>query len=333
METKSFPTYPKIELHRHLEGSIRQSTYFELAKKQGLIPKEMTLEELRPRIQYMDGDVRSLAAGLKKMEPIRYIIKNPEILARVVYEAFEDAVNEGCIYTEIRFSSTHMFLQGMKEEDIANGAYEGLCLAKSKLHTGGCLIAGITREKANDFADRITSFAINNQDKGIYAMDLFGDERVAPEESKPYFDRAHAAGMSITIHAGEAGGAENIETAVNMLHATRIGHGTHLFERPDVVELVKRNKLLIESCPSSNVQCHAVETIEEHPLKRYFQEGIPCVICADDPRFMKLSMDGEYDVARSILGVTDEEIKKNLRIAADYIFDKDYIPTLKKELA
>lgn len=332
METKGF-SFPKIELHRHLEGSIRQTTYFELAKEQGLIPREMTLEELIPAIQYMEGDVRTLPAGLKKMEPIRYIIKNPEILARVVYEAFEDAVLEGCVYTEIRFSSTHMFLQGMTEKEIADGAYEGLCMAKRKLHTGGCLIAGITREKANDFADRITTFAINNQDKGIYGMDLFGDERVAPEESKAYFDRAYDAGMRITIHAGESGGADNIRTAINMLHAERIGHGTHLFEKNSVVDLIREKKILIESCPSSNVQTGAVEVIEEHPLKKYFENDIPCAICTDDPRFMGLNMDSEYSVAEKILGVTEEEIKQSLRITADYIFDRDYIPVLKKELA
>lgn len=324
---------PKVELHRHLEGSIRPETYFELARSQNIPLGVSSLKELLPAIQYRPGDERTLPAFLQKLKPMRRILTDRETLCRVTYEAFEDAAKDGALYVELRFSASHMLLQGMAEQDIAAGLSEGLHLAKKKLGIGACLIAGITRELGAEMAEKITSLAIRNIHNGILALDLFGDERIAPELFFMHFSRARDAGLCITVHAGEGGGAHNIRTAVEQLGAARIGHGVRIVEDASVIHLVKDKNVLLEMCPTSNVQTGAIANLWEHPLKRMLELGVHVSISTDDPQFSNTTLAEEYRIARDELGLSDAQLMQITNIAADHIFDIAYIPTLKKALA
>lgn len=323
---------PKLELHRHLEGSIRPETYFELAREQHLPLLEPTLEQLLPRIQYRPGDERSLPAFLRKLQPTRNIFTNPEVLARVTFEAFEDAAHSGAIYAEIRFSASHMFLRGMKEEEIAQGLWEGLRTARQRLGMDGCLIAGITRELGGEMAERVTRFALKYSHKGILGMDLFGNEEIPPGQFQPFFDRAKEAGLGITIHAGEGGGPEHIRTAIEQLHATRIGHGVHVVWDPQVMELVRDMGVLLEMCPTSNVQTGAVPRLEDHPLRQVLDYGIQACVSSDDPQFSDTTLEREYEIAHTVLGVPLADLHRSTCQAVQHIFERERIRALEERL-
>lgn len=316
---------PKVELHRHLEGSIRPQTYFELARQKNL--------PMRTASRYQDGDERSLPAFLRKMLPIRYILTDPETLARVTCEAVEDAARDGTLYVEIRFSASHMLLQGMQPAEIAQGLCQGMAQAKRKTGVGGCLIAGITRELGPEMAEKITALAIGNMADGILGLDLFGDERIPPQDFCPFFQRAREAGLSITVHAGEGGGAENVHTAVEKLHACRIGHGVRSVEDEAVVRLLKERGVLLEVCPTSNVQTGTVPSLAQHPLPLLLRQGVPVSLSTDDPQFCGVDLCGEYRLAHEVLGVPLETLAGMADVAAGYLFDRDYEKTLRQTLA
>ncbi len=258
------------------------------------------------------------------MLPIRYIISDPETLERVSAEAVEDAALDGSRYVELRFSASHMLLGGMQADDIARGLSRGMAAAKRKTGIGGCLIAGITRELEFEMAEAITEFAINHMQDGILGMDLFGDERVPPKRFQPLFNRAHAAGLGITIHAGEAGGAENIRTAVEDLHASRIGHGVRIVEDTAVMELVKSHGILLEICPTSNVQTGAVASMKTHALPIILKRGIQMALSTDDPQFCGTTLPREYAIAHRELGVPKETLAQMASVAARHVFDKSW---------
>lgn len=325
-------TVPKLELHRHLEGAIRTRTYFEIMRARNVDLPADTPEELLAHMQYREGDERSLPAFLKKLKPARHILTDSETLARACFEAIEDAALDGIKYIEIRFSASHMLLQGMTPKDIISGLEEGLRLGKKTYDIGGCLIAGVTRELGPEMAERIADIAINGMQYGILGMDLFGDERIPPEQYIDLFSRAHAAGLCITIHAGESAGPENIRTAILQLHATRIGHGVHIVEDPKVMHLARDQGILLEMCPSSNVQTGAIAELCAHPLKRVLEAGIPACICTDDPQFSGITLSGEYWIAEKKLGLPQDTLADMTRSAVGWIFDKKELCRLQKLL-
>ena len=205
---------------------------------------------------------------MAKLQPARHILTDPETLTRVCFEAIEDAALDGIKYVEIRFSASHMFLQGMTPEDIVSGLEEGLQLAKKSYDVGGCLIAGITRELGSEMAELVTGIAIKNMHRSILGMDLFGDERIPADHYQDLFERAHEAGICITIHAGESAGPANIRTAILQLHAMRIGHGVHIVQDLEMMRLARDKGVLLEMCPTSNVQTGAIASLSEHPLRQ-----------------------------------------------------------------
>ena len=320
--TESFIDVPKIELHCHLEGAIRPATYFEIMRARKKPLQADTLEELLPYILFDERDARNLSDGLKKLKPLRYILTDPETLARICFEVFEDAALDGVKYLEVRFSSSHMLMQGMTPGDIAAGLEEGFRMARKSYDIGGCFIAGITRELP-EMAEHVTNLAINNMHRGILGMDIFGDEKVPPENYKNLIGLGHDAGLQITIHAGESAGPENIHTAITQMHATRIGHGVHIVQDSEVMRLARDQGVLLEMCPTSNVCSGAIARLSDHPLKQVMEFGIPACVCSDDPQFFRTTLSTEYKVAEEVLGVPRGELATMTLKAVDWIFNKD----------
>ena len=140
---------------------------------------------------------------------------------------------------------------------------------------------------------------------------------------------AHQAGLHLTIHAGEAKGAENVKEAIE-IGAERIGHGVRLFEDPSVIQLAKSRNVLLEMCPTSNVQTGAVETMRKHPLPIAYRDGIPVCINTDDPGVSNTDLVQEYTIAQEQLGFSIEDLSLLNLSAADYIFDNGSISKVRE---
>ncbi|MDX1524267.1 MAG: adenosine deaminase, partial [Anaerolineae bacterium] len=217
---------PKIDLHRHLEGSLRLSTLSEIAHQHGVDLPSLSLEELRPYVQVVD-DTPDFLGFLAKFKLLRRFYSSREAVMRIAYEAVADAAADNIRYLELRFNPVALALnQGFSFEDVADWVTDATKKAQKEHAIQVRLIVQLGRHEPQ-YAFQLAEIAADRQDQGIVGIDLAGDEINYP--ITPHFVQvftwAKKQGLRITIHAGEAGGAGNIREAIEKLGAERIGHG------------------------------------------------------------------------------------------------------------
>ncbi len=326
--------WPKIDLHHHLEGSIRTASYLEIMRERKLdrkikIPMNDP-EWLRHLLEVGPYDQGDFHWCLSKFHWLRFALADKESIARLVYEAIEDAAKDHVKYLELRISPGPLLEKGISQEDILAGIEEGWRLGEAKNDILVGIIAGITREQPIEYAEKVVDLAIQGLDRGIRGIDLLSDETYPPELFiKPYL-RAEQAGLFRTVHAGEHGGTKNIITAVRDLHADRIGHGTFLYrDHPtDGLHAVLEKDVHIECCLSTNVAVGNISAIAEHPIRRMMDDGVSVNINADDPIQSNVVLSREYTAARDEIGISEEKLASMSVRTLDHIFR----PELKERL-
>lgn len=316
-----FKLWPKIELHRHLEGSIRIETIRQLAYAAALPIAQAGSEELRRACTVMADEERSLRQFLTKFMLLRKLITGPEAIQRLAFEAAEDAALDGTIYLELRFNYLHMRRQGISSADIIDALEDGARQAKKQYNITVGYICGIARDLPVEESEEAVDFAIENMHRGILAIDLMNDERFPPALFQRQFMRAKAAGLHVTVHAGESAGPQNIIDAVQLLGAERIGHGARIFQgNSGAPELVYKRNVLVECCLTSNVQTGAVSSLQEHPLIELDRLGVPLCLNTDDPGVSGITLSGEYAVASETMGMGKSALYNTLYRATEHIF-------------
>lgn len=307
----TFLMWPKVELHRHIEGSMRISTFLDLARQAKLDLPDWSLVGARGLIELREEELHAFSGFLRAFSWLRKVLCTKEALTRVTYEAIADAAAENIRYLELRFNPGAMFMQGMEEADVASAICEAVEAGQKAFPIYVGIIGIIGRDMREEIYTRAVDFCIRYFKRGIDAIDLAGSETVPPEGFAPYFRRAREAGMPVTIHAGEIAGAQNIISSIRLLGARRIGHGTHLFEMEEAVNCVLDYGVAIETCLTSNLHTGAVKRLEDHPLPRMLAKGIPVSINADDPTLSRgLTLAEEYRVATDVLGLNKETLRK-----------------------
>lgn len=331
---KDFNSWPKLDLHHHLEGSIRTDTYIELMKERGLDKKiripmddKVWLERLLKVGPHDEGDFHWC---LSKFHWLRFCVADKEAISRLIFEAIEDSAKDNVKYLELRISPGPLMEKGIEMDDIIAGIQEGWNLGERKTGIKVGIIAGITREQPLEYAEKVVDLAIKGMDKGIRGIDLLSDESYPPELFQHPYERAKAAGLGRTVHAGEYGGTANIITAVNLLHADRIGHGTLLYrDHPTAgLKAVLDKDVHIECNLSTNVAVGNIKDVSEHPIKRMMNDGVSVNINTDDPIQSNVVLSREYQYAYEKVGITKENLKKMQIRTLDHIFR----PELKEEL-
>lgn len=277
-----FRLLPKIDLHRHLEGSIRFDTFVELAREVGLgAPKP----ELRRRTS-MRGEKPGFRRFLSKFELYRGLYPSRDWIERVAFEAAEDAKKDGVIHLELRFSPTH-FGRRMKAtgEDVAEWVAQGA----RRAGIGVTFIATFGR----DFGvagNEPTTRAVRGT--GLFSgLDLAGDESVSAKPFVPLFRKLK---LPVTIHAGEAGGPENVRQAIEEFGARRIGHGVQVLKDRALAELSRKLRVHYEVCLTSEVQTGAAPSWKSHPGIRMGSGGIWMSLNTDDPAVCGVALSGEF---------------------------------------
>ena len=311
--------WPKVELHRHLEGSVRFETAWELAQENPELAG-WSPEQLRQAIEF-DGE-RNFAHFLSKFETLRKLYTRPEHIQRVAAEAIEDAARDNIRYMELRFSPDHFATtSGLDRDQIADWILDS-ANESARLHgiTVRFLLT-IGRGYAPEITTRILAIALRTREKGVVGVDLAGDEiRFPAEPFAPLFTRAYDEGLGITIHAGEAGPASSVAQAVVALHAHRIGHGIRSIENPNVVALLKQREVALEVCPTSNIQTGVVNSFATHPLPALLEAGLAVVICSDDPNISRITLTDEYTTALVDMGVAPETLAQCVMNGIEHAF-------------
>jgi len=306
---------PSIELHRHLEGSLRIQSLLELAI-QNETPLPTTDPTALAKIAQVLEPMDSLDAVLAAFDLFQNAFQTLPAVQRLTYEAVVDAALDGVRLLELRFSPAFMAQPaGLDWDAMMASVLAGVQQAQGEHPIAVGLIAIVSRIYGPESARETAAFAAN------WRKDLVGFDLADVEEHWPARDFAaaiepvHKAGLPVTVHSGENTGAEHIRDSLDWLHARRIGHGVSLIQDPALMRRCADEGILIEACPTSNVRTRAVPSLEEHPALALLRAGVPVSINSDDPGLFDIRLSGELRLAQSHMGFGEADIQDALRCA------------------
>ena len=314
-------TLPKIDLHRHLEGSLRLETLLEIARKYNLKVPSTTLEALRPFVQ-VTNDPATHEAFLGKFEVLRHFYRTPEMIRRLVYEAVVDAAEDNVKYLELRFSPQALSrVRGFSMADAADWVIESVAQAEADYDIQVGLIVTLVRHDPVPQATQVAEIAFERFGKGIVGLDLAGDEVKFPSRPfTPLFEEAKKVGLGITVHAGEWASAYGVREAILDLFADRIGHGVRTLENSEILQLVRDHQTAFEVCLTSNLQTGVVHQMNHHPLVDMLDLGLLATINTDDPSISNCTLTDEYEIALNKLKISYPTLRQTILTAANSAF-------------
>jgi adenosine deaminase len=312
---------PKIDLHRHLEGSLRLTTLQEIALQYRLDLPARDIEELRPYVQ-VTNDEPNYRNFLEKFHVLRRFYQSPEIIHRFTYECVADAAQDNVRYLELRFTPMALAkTQGYQLHEVTHWALMAVEKARQDFpHMQVELIASINRHESLEVAERVTQIAVDHKDD-IVALDLAGDEVNFPAAPfAPLFREAKRAGLGLVAHAGEWTGPATVRHAIEELNVDRIGHGVRVVEDPEVAALARERGVAFEVCVTSNLQSGVVQRLADHPLRDMSYLQLKTTINTDDPAVSDITLTDEYEVVVEDLGLSQDDIKAAIVTAAGCAF-------------
>jgi aminodeoxyfutalosine deaminase len=292
---------PKIELHVHLEGTIRPATLLEIARRnQQPLPAD-TVEGLAALYEFTDFthfiDVWVLTTNC---------LRTRDDFRRVVVDYAEQAAGFGAVYLEGIFSPSERVHRGVAWDEIFGGYTEGAEEAQERFGVTVRLTPDLYRGVPVEVAEECARVSVRYRDRGVVGLGLGGIEAGRP--ASPYrtaFDIARDGGLGIVPHAGEAAGPESLREILTM-DPDRIRHGVRAVEDPAVLAEIVDRGLVLDVCPTSNLRTGVVGSIDDHPLPRLRAAGVACSISTDDPAMFGTDLGREYEIAEK-LGVGPAE--------------------------
>lgn len=317
----TFRALPKVELHRHLEGSLRLDTMLDVATQHGItIPADVL--RLSTLVQIQEEDKLTFQNFLSKFNTLRLFYRSPDVIHRITREAVEDAAKDNVKYMELRF--TPVALSRAERFPLHDVIDWVLSSAKDAGETHGVtvrLIASVNRHESAELAEQVAWLAADHVKDGLIALDLAGNEADFP--SQPFygiFKEAKQAGLHVTIHAGEWGPAYNVREAIEEIGAERIGHGVRVMEDESIVALARERQTAFEVCITSNYQSGVFESLETHPLMQMLEAGLNVTINTDDPSISRITLSHEYYAACEDLKMPQNTLKQRIVAAAKASF-------------
>jgi adenosine deaminase len=300
---------PKAELHVHLDGSVRPATMLELARSARV---ELPARDPEALARFMlVTDARNLEDYLARFDITVSLLQTPEAIERVAYEMVEDAARDNLRYLEVRYDphlSTH---GGLTMDEVVAAERRGFDRGYSDFGVPTGIINCTLRHYDPARSVEIARHSVRCRPLGVVGFDLAGGEAGRlPGRHAEAFDIALAGNLGITVHAGEAAGAESVAEAVRRCHAVRIGHGTRLREDPGLTDYVRDRQILVEINITSNLQTRVVDRASAHPVREYFDAGLAVTLCTDSWLMSGVSLSDEYWLAHQELGFTREEIDR-----------------------
>jgi adenosine deaminase len=311
---------PKVELHRHLEGSVRLSTLVEVGRKHGI--KLTGTERLRSLVQVREDESFTFENFLSKFATLRLFYRSPEVIGRITREAIEDAAIDNIRHLELRFTPFALSkAEGFPLSEVMDWVIEATQQSAAEFGISTRLIASVNRNESVELAEEVTRAAIDRKDAGIVGFDLAGSESTHPAD--PFlglFREVQQEGMKITVHAGEWNGAENVRQAIEAFNANRIGHGVRVMEDRSVVELARERGTPFEVCITSNYQSGVVPNLCDHPFPSMHAAGLNVTLNTDDPSISQIVLSTEYRLANEELGVPLATLRERTLAAAKAAF-------------
>ena len=304
---------PKIELHVHLDTSVRPRTVGDLARQQGIpVPDDLNAALIAPPI------CTNLKDYLTRVELALKVLQTSAALERVAYELVEDMAAENMVYAEIRYAPQLCTRRGLSMQQVIDAVAAGLRAAQTDFGVRSGQIICCLRHDPSALSHEVAQYAIANWAPGkVIALDLAADEAAyGGIPHRTAFRLTRGVGMPRTVHAGEAANAESIREAIEELGAQRIGHGVHLQQDPSLYAPIRAQRIALEMCPTSNVQTRAVRSLAQHPIDRYLKHDLPVTVNTDGRTTSHTNLTREYVSLVQQFGWGLPELKRVVLTAA-----------------
>jgi aminodeoxyfutalosine deaminase len=286
-------TYPKIELHVHLEGTVRPRTLLEIARRNDYALPVETEEELEALY-----DFRDFAHFIEIWILTTNALRTEADFRQVVTDYAEEAASHGAAYVEAIFSPAERVRRGVGWDEIFNGYCDGAQAARELHGVEVRLTPDIVRGYPLDSAEQVVRYSARYRDRGIVGIGLGGLEaEFPPEPYEPVFALARELGLPSVPHAGEVAGPSSVRGALERLGAVRLRHGIRAADDPGLLRELAARRVVLDVCPLSNVRTRAVRSLEEHPLPELVAAGALCSISTDDPAMFGTDLSRDCNAA------------------------------------
>ncbi len=330
---------PKAELHLHLEGSVDQPTLAELSRRHrapvpagednhyGENPDSWrVLSEADVRRLYHYRDFTGFMLAFKA---VTERLRAPDDYELITYRLMERLAAENVVHAEVYVSVGVIHWRGQDFAPIFDGLERGRARGEKDFGVSLLWIFDAVRHFGAAPAERVLDEAIARRDRHVVGIGIGGDERrAAPELFRDVYRRAREHGLRLTAHAGETTGPESIAGALDALCAERIGHGLSAARDERLMERLAREQVPIEICLSSNVRTNCCAGIEQHPFRTYFDRGLLVTLNTDDPAMFGTSLAREYQLAQTVFGLSDAD----LRVLARNSFHASFLNVSQNEI-
>jgi adenosine deaminase len=282
---------PKIELHVHLEGSIRPETLLILAQRSNVTLPAQDVEGLRRWYTFRD-----FAHFIEIYMTFARCLRTPDDIELIAREFFSGQAAQNIRYSEVTYTPYSQYVANKIpfHEQLAalNRARDW---AEQELGVSAGWVFDISRNTEPEEGLVVAEWAISAMGDGCVALGLGGPEiGNPPEKFREAFERAHNAGLPAVPHAGETEGPASIWGALEALHAVRIGHGVRCLEDPALVQVLRERQIPLEVCPTSNVCLKVTPEFASHPFRRLVEDGLVVTLNSDDPPMFNTTLTDEY---------------------------------------
>jgi len=309
---------PKAELHLHLEGAVSPETLVQLRQRHG---KQSTLAQAESLYQYRDFN-----GFLMAFKTLTEDLHTPEDYELIAYRLIEQLKAENVLHAEVYVSVGVCLWRKQDFEAIFEGLERGRERGERDFGVSLLWIFDAVRQFGSGAAQDVFELAAKFRDRNVVAVGIGGDEQKAPPEL--FRDAyAHAAdqGLRLTAHAGETAGPESVWGALN-LGAERIGHGLTAQQDPELIEELATRQIPVEICITSNLRTGCCGKISDHPVRRYFDQGLMLTLNSDDPAMFGTTLTREFELAQTEFSFTNEHLRELARNS----FEASFLPAEKK---
>jgi aminodeoxyfutalosine deaminase len=288
--------YPKIELHVHLEATVRPETLLEIGRRNGFDLPANTVEGLRDLYRFRDFD-HFIEVWILTTNALR----TEDDFRQVVADYAGEAARHGAVYVEGIFSPIERTWRGVRWEDVFEGYCSGVQEAKETHGVEVRLTPDITRGAEPADGVELVRRAAPYRERGIVGIGLGGEEALhPPEKFEEAFRLVRDEGFGSVPHAGEVVGPSSIWGAIDVLGADRVRHGIRAVEDPDLLRELAERQIVLDVTPISNLRTGVVRSLDEHPLPELVAAGIPCTVSTDDPEMFDTDLTREYEAVSSL---------------------------------
>jgi aminodeoxyfutalosine deaminase len=335
MTSKSFiQSLPKAELHLHLEGSVDPATVAELSRRYNTpLPTEnnrydvagsgdvLTEDDVRRLYSYKDFN-----GFLMAFKSVTERLRSAEDYELVTYRLMQKLRQQNVVHAEVYVSVGVIRWRGQPVEPIFEGMERGRERGQRDFGVSLLWIFDAVRHFGPEAAAEVFNLAARLRERNVVGIGIGGDEARGPAEGfRDLFKKAADNGLRLTAHAGETTGPESVWGAIN-IGAERIGHGLSAASDPELMEVMAQKQVPLEICITSNLRTGACKDMQEHPVKKFFDEGLMVTLSTDDPAMFQTSLNKEFEIARQEFSFTEDHLRELARNS----IEASFLPVEKK---